>query len=252
MGGPTTAQYRLNRYVDAAITVRHTPVRSFASTFFFMQPLEEGTREVELALKARPTLVLGADFLFWFCYGDGKTDKDRLDRFEQGLSLCEKFQCPIVLGDIPDASAAVNVMLSPDEVPNRSAIAAANRRLRAWAAARPNVAVLALSNFMATVNANGPLSIHGYSLPRGKTSILLQNDKLHPSPPGCAVLSLLMLSAFESSRGAATGDDDVLWDPKKVFRTALPSARPAVSHTTNAPPTSASTTQGQSSGTRPN
>lgn len=244
LGGHTTAQYRLSRYIDAAIIVHHPPARSFASTFFFMQPLEEGTREVEVALKTRPTLVLGADFLFWFCYGDGKTDEDRLQRFEQGLKLCEKFDCPVVLGDIPDASAALNVMLSADEVPNPSAITAANRRLRAWAAARSNVAILSLSNFMATVNANGSLSIRGNSLPQGKTSILLQSDKLHPSPPGCAVLALLLLDAFEASHGSTTADQ-VLWDPKKVFRTAFPATVSSGSHATNEPPSARKTTRAQ-------
>ncbi|HVV71032.1 MAG TPA: hypothetical protein VHI52_05950, partial [Verrucomicrobiae bacterium] len=219
--------------VNAAIAVHHGPVRSFASKFFFLQPAEEAQREVELALKSRPTLVLGADFLFWFCYGDGRTDQERLQRFEQGLKLCDEFRCPLVLGDIPDASNAVDGMLSPDEVPHPSAIAAANRRLRAWAASRSNVVVLSLSNFMATVVANRALSIHGRSLPGGSTRILLQADNLHPSPPGCAVLSLLMLDAFQTTRAPGTANE-IIWDSKQVFRTAYASAHSGSGGTTNA------------------
>ena len=217
LGGPTTPQYRLSRYVDAAITAPHRPVRNLASTFFFMQPEAEAKRQVDLALEYRPTLVLGADFLFWFCYGDGPTDRERLLRFETGLKLCEAFRCPLVLGDIPDASAAVNSMLSPDEIPSPTAISAANRRLKLWAAPRPNIAVLSLSNFMAAVVGSRALSVHGHSLPKDTTSGLLQSDRLHPTPPGCAVLALLMLDAFHSNHPGAAAKA-VRWDPKEVFR----------------------------------
>ncbi len=217
LGGPNTAQFRLNRYVDAAIAAPHRPARNVASSFFFMQPEEEGRRQVELALEDKPTLVLGADFLFWFCYGDGHTDLERQQRFETGLKLCESFRCPLVLGDIPDASAAVNGMLSPEQVPSPSAIAAATQRLKSWAATRPNVAVLSLSNFMAAVVANQTVTVHGYRLARDSTSALLQPDHLHPSGPGCAVLALLMLDALQSKHTPPIAPD-IRWDPKEVFR----------------------------------
>jgi hypothetical protein len=220
LGGPTTAQYRLSRYIDAAIAFPHGAISNLASTFFFMQPEVDARRQIDRALEIKPTLVLGADFLFWFCYGDGRTDRERLQRFETGLGLCESFQCPLVVGDIPDASGALNTMLSQDEIPANTAIAAANKRLKRWAASHANVVVLPLSNFMATVVANRALSIHGMSLPEGKTSILLQPDKLHPSPPGCAVLTLLMLDSLASSRRIL---NEVRWDPKEVFRLAYTS-----------------------------
>jgi hypothetical protein len=234
LGGPNTAQYRLNRYIDAAIKAPHEPVGNLASTFFFLQPETEGKRQVELALDKRPTLVLGADFLFWFCYGEGPTDRDRLRRFETGLKLCEAFHCPLVLGDIPDASSALHRMLSPDEIPAASAISAANRRLKEWATARSNISILPLSNFMATVVANRALAVHGRALERGKTAILLQEDMLHPSPPGCAVLALLLLDAFRPNSSSLM-TSQIRWDPKEVFRLAYPSAQPARGSPTEVP-----------------
>jgi len=224
LGGPNTAQYRLNCYIDAAIVVPHQEIQNLASTFFFMQPEAEGKKQIELALERKPTLLLGVDFLFWFCYGEGHTDQERLRRFETGLKLCEFFLCPLVLGDIPDASGALTGMLSPDEVPRPTALSAANHRLHAWAGSHPNVVVLPLSNFMATVAANRPLMVHGYPLPQGRTAILLQDDRLHPSPPGCAVLALLSLDAFQSQRPAITSSE-VRWDPKEVFRIAYSTAQ---------------------------
>src|SRR5688572_1364946 len=65
LGGPSTPQYRLSRYVDAALLVPHEPVQNLANTLFFIQPELLGRQQIDAALKARPTLVLGVDFLFW-------------------------------------------------------------------------------------------------------------------------------------------------------------------------------------------
>ena len=216
-GGPNTAQYKLSRYVEAALIPPHQPVRSLATTLFFMQPETEAQRQIELAVETKPSLVIGVDFLFWFCYGDGRTDQDRLRRFEHGLKLCEQISGPLLLGDIPDASGAVNRMLSADEIPTPTAIAAANHRLKQWAHDHHNVVVLPLAHFMRAVVANEALTIHGHTLPAGKTGILLQSDHLHPSAPGCAVLALMTLDALQATRPAATAAQ-IRWDPKEVFR----------------------------------
>ena len=71
----------------------HEPVQNFGDRLFFVQPEAAGRYQIEQALKAKPTLLVGIDFLFWFCYGDGSTDKDRLQRFEKGLKLLESVEC---------------------------------------------------------------------------------------------------------------------------------------------------------------
>jgi hypothetical protein len=221
LGGPSTPQFRLSRYVDTALLVPHEPVQNLANTFLFLQPELLGRQQIEQALKARPTLVLGVDFLFWFCYGDGYTDEERLQRFEKGLKILEGIKCPLILGDIPDASAAVNGMLRPEQIPSTNAMSAANQRLNKWAATRPNVVILRLSQFMHTVLANQALTIHGHTLPEGKTRVLLQNDKLHSSPPGCAVVALAALDALQTNH--AFPSSDVRWDPRENLRLVLKS-----------------------------
>lgn len=216
-GGPKTRPLRLNRYVDAALAVPHEPARNFASAFVFLQPESASRKQIDDALKAQPTLVLGLDFLFWFCYGDGNNDEERLQRFNQGLKLLESFKCPLVLGDLPDASAAVNRQLRPDQVPTPRALAAANRRLRAWAAGRHQVAILPLSSFMRTTLRNQSLRVHRQVLPAGKTLALLQEDRLHPSASGAAFLAVSLLDAFQSTRRGSP-DGEVRWDPDEVFR----------------------------------
>ena len=219
-GGPTTSRLRLNQYLDAALQASHEPVRNFSSAMFFMQPEGQGQSQSERALQAKPSMLVALDFLFWFCYGDGATDKERLQRFEQGLKLLETFRCPLIVGDLPDASAAVERMLTPDEIPSPAALSAANRRLKEWASARRQTVVVPLSAFMRNAMANKPLTVHGHTLPQGKTRVLLQEDKLHPSPAGCAVLALAIFDSFLSSQPTLL-TNDIRWDAKEVYRLAL-------------------------------
>src|ERR1041385_1598494 len=67
LGGPNSAQYRLSRYVEAALSVPHEPVQNLANAMFFIQPEAAGRHQLDQALKSKPTLVIGVDFLFWFC-----------------------------------------------------------------------------------------------------------------------------------------------------------------------------------------
>jgi hypothetical protein len=223
LGGPTTLQLRLNRYLDAALVTSHEPVRNFSSAMFFMQPEGQGQTQSERALQSNPSLLVALDFLFWFCYGDGPTDKDRLQRFEQGLKLLEPFQCPLIVGDLPDASAAAERMLTADEIPSPAALSAANRRLKEWASARKRTVIIPLSAFMRNAMANKPLTVHGHTLAEGKTRILLQDDKLHPSPVGCAVLALAIFDSLLSNQSFPSSSD-IRWDAREVYRLAL---RPA-------------------------
>lgn len=233
-GGPITPQLRLSRYVDAALLAAHEPVRNLASAMFFMQPEGQGQSQSERALKSDPSLLVALDFLFWFCYGDGATDKERLDRFEKGLKFLEPFHCPIIVGDLPDASAAVERMLTPDEIPSPTALAAANRRLKQWAAARKQTVVIPLSAFMRNAMANKPLTVHGHTLAEGKTRVLLQDDKLHPSAAGCAVLALAIFDSFLSSQPALPATD-IRWDAKEVYRLALEKPRTSSAKTAGTP-----------------
>lgn len=219
LGGPNTARYRLSRYVDAALLAPHEQVRNLANTLFFVQPEVLGRNQINEALKAGPTLVVGLDFLFWFCYGEGSTDPERLRRFEKGLRMLEAIAGPLVVGDIPDASGAAEDMLGPEQIPSARAMAAANQRLREWAAPRKNVAVVPLSKFMRAATANQALTIHRQTLRKGQTQPLLQRDRLHPSPLGCAVLALTVLEAGLST-GPTARSADVRWNPNEVLRLA--------------------------------
>src|ERR1044072_9165276 len=70
LGGQKTQQFSLSRYLDSALLVAHEPVQNLANIMFFLQPEAAGRYQIDQALQARPTLVIGIDFLFWHCYGE--------------------------------------------------------------------------------------------------------------------------------------------------------------------------------------
>jgi hypothetical protein len=213
--------------VDAAVVNPHEPVLNLAQALFFLQPESAGKSQMARALKEEPSLLLGVDFLFWFCYGKGTNDTERLLRLENGLKLLEPVTCPLILGDIPDASAAVNKMLSPSQIPTTNAMVVANARLKAWAATRQNVILVPLSKLIQVASLNQPFTVHGTTLPAGRTRVLLQNDNLHPSPPGCAVIALVALDHLQAKYQYA--EAEVQWEPTTLLRTVSDSLRAAQS-----------------------
>jgi len=171
-----------------------------------------------------PTLVIGVDFLFWFCYGNGRTDADRARHFEAGLKLLEQISAPIIVGDIPDASFATNTgIISSFQVPSETARAAANRRLLEWAARHPQVTVVPLAQFMRDVSRNSAVTIHEKIIPAGKTQRWLQADALHPTPVGAAMLSLRILDHLVKTQKDFPAQD-ICWQAETVLNHGLAAA----------------------------
>ena len=225
-GGPTTEQCKPHHYLDAAITAPHAPVKNFGSALFFLSPDAMAASEIQSATNAKPTLVVAVDFLFWFCYGNGDSDAERAAHFEAGLKLLERLPCPLVVGDIPDASSATNTgIISADMVPSEAARRAANERLKKWAAKRKQVTIVPLAEFMRAVKANEAIKLHSTILPAGKTRTLLQADGLHPTPRGAAVLSLGIWDAFLKTHPKVSSKE-INWSAEEVLRDGLKPAAP--------------------------
>lgn len=210
-------QLQLHRYLDATLVSPHEAVTNLANVAFFLQPDTVGENQLRQALLARPTMVVGLDFLFWFCYGQGGDDGARLRHLEKGLKLLEPVQCTLLLGDIPDASGASRDMLSPSMIPSAQEISAANRRLTEWAGLRKNVVIVPLSKLMKAAAGDQAFTVHGHTLPAGQTRAMLQRDGLHPSATGCAVLAVAIMDALVSAQPALPAKQ-LRWDPAEVER----------------------------------
>jgi hypothetical protein len=217
-GGEKAGRLRLDRYLDAALSAEHGPIINDANHLLFQAAETEARRQLVRLEKREPTVVVAIDFLFWFLYGHPSRTGDRLMLFDRGLELLSTIECPLVVGDIPDASAAIGHMLSAPMVPDADTLAEANRRLADWARVRPQVSVVPLSRFMHAVQRNEEIRVAGQTWPAGHSRDLLQPDQLHPEPEGCTALALAVLSSLES-QGLAK--EAVEWHPERVLRGAL-------------------------------
>jgi hypothetical protein len=202
------------------------PLKNFGTAMFFLSPDALAAQEIQSATNARPTLVVAVDFLFWFCYGEEASEADRAQHLEYGLQQLAQIPCPLIIGDIPDASSATNTgIIGSEQVPSESARHAANARIRQWAAAHPQVTVVSLAEFMRAVKANEAIRIHDITLPAGSTRKLLQDDGLHPTPRGAAVLSLGIWDTYLKMHPKIS-PKDINWNANEVLRTGLAKAAP--------------------------
>jgi len=223
-GGSETARCKLHHYLDAAIVPAHAPVKNFGTAMFFLSPDALAMQEVSSATNSHPTLVVAVDFLFWFCYGDQDSDASRARHFESGLKLLEQISCPIIVGDIPDASSATNSgIIGSELVPSETARRAANERLKKWAKLHPHVTLVPLAEFMRAVKADESIKLRNVTLPAGSTRDLLQADGLHPTPRGAAVLSLGIWDAFMKAHPKISAKE-INWDANQVLQSGLKKA----------------------------
>ena len=171
-----------------------------ASVASFLDPVRVGTRQVERALKDRPTLVIAVDFMFWFGYGNvarpGAEDeaKQRLALQSKGLALLARFDCPVLVGDYPDMRRADPRMLPPGAVPSVPVLVELNDGLRQWATARKNVHLFPLARLVTGMQGKGePLELATGAL-HAPPETLLQGDRLHPTRLGMALLGHRLLA----------------------------------------------------------
>lgn len=133
-----------------------------------------------------------------------------------------------MVGDVPDVSSATNTgIISAEQVPNATVLATVNARLKKWAAAQPNVAIVPLANFIQKISSNEAITIHGVNFAAGKTRMLMQADHLHPTPQGSAVLALGILDALTAQQKEFSAKD-IRWSPREVFQIGYKSAAQSV------------------------
>lgn len=198
-GDSITMQHLLRRWCgDHARATTHGTIQMM---LMFTDPLRIGEEQLEGVRKAEPDVVVAIDYLFWFAYGyvgDGDEAELRAERLEQGLELLGSLSMPVVIGDLPDMAGAARRMLSPRQIPSPEMLARLNERLRAWAADRPNVHVVALAETVRQMRTEGvALPLAGGPLPTAPGA-LQQADKLHANRLGMALLGLRMQDALRA------------------------------------------------------
>lgn len=221
LGGPKTPQYRFAHYIESALAGTHAPVETQASALLFLKADETMERQTAAVLAAEPTLVIGIDALFWFCYGEAPTAEQRLARFDAGLRFLDRIAAPMVLGDIPDATSAVGGILNKAELPDPTVIARCNERLKAWAAGRRNVVLIPIGRMMTAASANAELTLAGTTWAEGKSRALIRSDRLHPSRHGLAALAIATLDAAVDLATPPPGKDALCREVETVYNRAV-------------------------------
>ena len=215
----------LAKVFNFAITAPHQPVQQ-RTTFFFPLDLEgNAERVMDETLELRPTLVIGADFLFWFAYGrcPPKVDeaKWRIERLDIGLTQVARLECPVVIGDIPDMSGANKLVLAPVVIPSAEARAVLNRHLAEWAGKRPNVIVAPVSAWVKRLRAGRwtiPASKDGrYKDTQLSVKRAMAGDGLHLSAAGSIVLAGRVIDLVRKRLGDRA--DAFILDPWKAAET---------------------------------
>ena len=204
----------------------------YSSGFFFMNPGPTGRGEIYRALKIKPTLVLGLDFLFWYVYGtvtaEGKpmaTGADRLSNLELGLEQLDRIVnagIPLVIADIADMHDAIGKMLSENQVPDVQTIENANTRIMEWVKARPLVKIMPLSQILETLKKGGSIDLAGKSWNPAELGELLQDDQLHPTFAGTVVIAAGLIDLAQSNDPSTPPPFD--FDPKLIRERVLEKA----------------------------
>jgi hypothetical protein len=189
--------------VLAASLPEGTPApKVHASELMFLDPVGFATQALEQLENEEPSLVIAIDYLFWFGYGTNwKGEDDRLQALELELKRLEKQSCPILLGDFPDMSSAVEApmpMLPAAAVPKPETLAKLNERLRAWAKDRKNVMLVPIAGLMDQLLRDQAITLGPNQWPAGTAKQLLQQDGLHPTVEGTLAVWLLADSVLEA------------------------------------------------------
>lgn len=206
------ARVRLGAVLACALPESAGEVHDLGTAAFFSSPAEYGERLVTAAIEEQPSLVVGVDFLFWYAFGT-RPDAARPELFERGLAELERLECPVLLGDLPDVSHALEgkgpfgrPLLSPNHLPPAPMLASFNARLGEWADGRPNVTIAPLAAYLSRVRDGQDVELRGNRWAPASLEAMTQEDRLHPTVEGTAAISILLLDALVCDRDDIDAD----------------------------------------------
>jgi hypothetical protein len=233
LSGELEVDFDLGEFLPLALGDAVGSVTDRGSSLFFQDPEESGAKQVERALREEPTLVLAVDFLFWYAYGFRLGCEARMAGLEAGLAALDRLECPILVGDLPDMSAATGgsspmnggrALIVSAQVPAPECLARMNERVRAWAAERDRVHLFPLARFAREVRAEGVFELRGNRWDRERKAAMVQGDLLHTTLAGSAALVVSVLDELE--RAGLVDGERVLWNAEELAARAVEHTAP--------------------------
>lgn len=198
-----TSKIDLSTIVEASLTTKHEPLSNQASATFFMDPAGTAQNTVDALSEYKPTLVVALDYLFWFGYGL-KKEEQRVPDLERALASLAKFECPILLGDLPDMSLASQTpdpifgrpMLQKTMLPSADTLKKLNAKITEFASAHANVVLVPLADLTSKLLADSEIKLRGNSYPKGSIDKLMQGDRLHTTLEGTCAAWVVAVDAW--------------------------------------------------------
>ncbi len=198
LGGPKSDALALDLYLQQVVKLPTGKITNFSNRFCFVYPLGISHRQVADALGTKPSVIIAVDQLFWQLYGNFASTEQRLSTFKSALSKLDSITCPLVIGNIPDASRSINKMLARSQVPKIDTINKANMILETWAKKRKKTAIIDIATFMKLCVSNKEIKLKNITYPEGTTKNFLQTDMLHPTAPGVKAISYAVIEALQT------------------------------------------------------
>ncbi len=213
--GPGAKSIKLADVVDRMIRKKHDTVVDASNSFFFTNPGQTAKKLLARTRSAKPTAIIASDFLFWFAYGG---HEDREASLESGMKLLEDFNCPVLITLLPDMSGAVGKMLSRQQVPSVDELENLNTTIKKWARTQKHVIVVPLVSTLQAIREGRAVKIGASKWPKGSLPRILQDDQLHPTVEGLAMMAALSLESLVKSRKPRISSKTFSLQPRKIAK----------------------------------
>ena len=211
---------KLARVFEATCVKEGADFTALGDSRFFLEPVSAGKRIVDAAIEAKATCFIGVDFLFWYAYGSKSTAR-RLQHLDQGLKELERLKCPVLLGDMPDMSMALEggyfgrPMITERMIPSEDALIALNARLIEWVKARETAEIIPLKALLTKIQSGESIELRELRYQPEELPELMQADNLHLSVKGSIAISLLTADLLVK-RHEELRAEDFLFDRAKA------------------------------------
>jgi len=188
---------KLSHIFQAACVAEEAEFIPLGDARFFLDPRNAGERIIQTAKEGEASCFVGVDFLFWYAYGV-KSEKLRVSYVDAALKSLEALECPVLLGDLPDMSIALDgnyfgrPMISPEMIPTKETLKTINEHLHAWTAAREDAHVVPLASLLKKIQSGEDIKLRGVLYQPESLKELMQADLLHLTAEGSMAVCLLV------------------------------------------------------------
>ncbi len=202
---PVSVPVTLALAYEAVVTASTSPGMDFSNTAVMLDPMTAMREQAATASARRPSIVIAIDWLFWPLHQSLPTSTSeeeraqiRLAAVDSALLELERFECPVIVGDVP-AMPEADGIISVAEAPGDAIRAEANARLHRWAARSTHRFVIPVSELLAAAAEETLTERLGFTVTPIEERPFVQTDGLHATEGGLVVLASAVVAELEAA-----------------------------------------------------